>query len=95
MTVDVDSSQSIENIITLLTVQNNHIDFDRALMYYNGKHLDPYKKLSDYQIYDNDTVTLKESRRSTGCCIIFWRWGIRNRMRYYYLTIIIKINYSI
>ena len=36
MSIDVEPYQSIENVIALITVKNNHIDFERAQLFYNG-----------------------------------------------------------
>jgi hypothetical protein len=41
MFVDVDSQSSVENVIALITVKNNHIDFDKASLFYNGQFLHP------------------------------------------------------
>jgi hypothetical protein len=41
MIVEVESHMKVEDVIALITVQNNHIDFDSVTLHYNGKMMLP------------------------------------------------------
>ena len=60
MTIDVEPKNTVEDVITLITVKNNYIDFDRATLYFNKEILPRNKKLSDCNIQDDYTLVLVE-----------------------------------
>jgi len=68
--VDVDPSATVEDLITLLTVQNSHLDFDRVRIIYNGQALQRAKKLLDMGIRDGYEVELQLAN-SDKCCSTF------------------------
>lgn len=71
MVVEVSPHETIENTVTLISVKNNHIDFDKAVLYFNNQLLGMNKKLSEYKIQDDYTLVLREREHKTGCCFIF------------------------
>ncbi len=48
MSVDVEKTMKIEDVIALITVLNNHYDFDHVQLYYNGKLMKPNLTVAHY-----------------------------------------------
>lgn len=67
--VELDYNSSIEDLITLVTVQNPHLDFDLVQLSFNGSALHRRRKITESGIRDGDTVTLF-LQKDQGCCSI-------------------------
>jgi len=67
--VELDYGSTVEDLVTLVTVQNPHLDFDYVQLHYNGSHLLRRRKLNETGIRDGDIVTLTIVK-DQGCCSI-------------------------
>lgn len=59
MIIDVEYNMKVEDLATLISVKNTHLDFDLITLYFKGTKLEWQNNLRDYLIRDSDTIVLK------------------------------------
>lgn len=69
VTLDVESSHTIEDAMALLTVQIPQIDFDQVRFTLNGRALPRNQRFKECNIRDDMTVQVDLAPKKSWCCI--------------------------
>ena len=65
--VELDPNGTVEDLITLVTVQNPHLDFDQVQINFNGSVLNRRRVLRECGVRDGEIVSLVLVKGG-GCC---------------------------